>query len=141
MVSLGWQEKRENKETKVLVAKLDALVRRSKCFKCMIKTKFNLSIKTYYYLTRCLMQVSLDLAEMSGLLASKVSKGYLGFKEHLVDMGYKVRKVSMERFLEHPQAHQVTKGYLAFRGLKAKLVNKEMQVIQVNHHCIKLSYC
>lgn len=48
-------------------------------------------------------------------------------------MGNKVRRVFMERFLEHLPALLVTRGCLGFRGLKARLVTKETQGIQVSH--------
>lgn len=124
------------------MAKLDLRVRRTKCLlQTYVEDKSQSSHSQNLLSTLpCLMQVSLDHVEMSGLLAPKVHLGCLEFRGCLVDMGYKGRRVSMARFLEHLQANLVTKGYRAFRELQAKLVIKEIKVIRVSHDCIILFY-
>lgn len=48
-------------------------------------------------------------------------------------MGHKVRKVLMERSLEHLQDPLVTQAIKGFKEIKAKLVIQESQDIQVSH--------
>lgn len=77
------------------------------------------------------------------------TQGFLARKAHSVHPGslacpavteHKARRVSTERSSERLKDLQVTQGYQGFKGLKAKLVIKETQAIQVSFVSIILPY-
>lgn len=86
------------------------------------------------------MQVFQAAVETQGFLAQKAHLVHPESLACLAVTEYKVRRVSTERSLERLQDLQVTEGRQGFKGLKAKLVIKETEVIQVSLVTIILPY-
>lgn len=78
--------------------------------------------------------------ERQGFLARKAHSEHPEFLACPAVTEHKVRRVSTERSSERLQDLRVTQGCQGFKGLKAKLVIKEAQAIQVSLVSIILPY-
>lgn len=67
-----------------------------------------------------------------GFLAKKVQQDYPVCPVCLAGTGHRVRRAFTERSSEHRQDPLVTQGWLGFEEIKARLVMKDHQAVQVS---------